>query len=163
MISVMGFRHPEIASQSDNTDALRLFNPSGFQLPVKKQNLRLILNTVESEENVKFSLVEVVFVNQNEIIRLNKEYLDRDYVTDIITFRYDEVDIGSTAIEGTMYCCAPRIAEQSAEYYSAQDEEFYRIFIHGLLHLVGYNDHDDTEKEKMKEKENHYLAQLKTT
>jgi rRNA maturation RNase YbeY len=94
-------------------------------------------------------------VDEDEIVRINKEHLDRDYVTDIITFRYDESD--ADAIEGTMFCCAPRIAEQAEEFNESRKREFLRIYIHGLLHLIGYEDKSDQQKKEMTAKEETYL------
>jgi probable rRNA maturation factor len=151
----MVFEQPEITSQSDNT--FHLFNPSGFKLPLKKKRLQSILKLIEQNEGAKFSLIELVFVDEEEIVKHNKKYLNRDYVTDIITFRYDE-ESSNLSIEGTLYCCAPRIDEQAEEYNSSRKEEFYRIYIHGLLHLIGYTDQDDEQQAEMREKEDFYLA-----
>ncbi len=97
----------------------------------------------------------MVYVDEEEINRLNKEHLDRDYVTDIITFRYDDSD--NSAIEGTMFCCAPRIMEQADELGEPVEREFRRIYIHGLLHLAGYDDESNDQKKLMTAKENAYL------
>lgn len=153
----MGFERPEITSRSNNTNALHLFNPSGFKLPVKKNKLQSLLKLIELNESAKFSLIELVFVDEEEIVKLNKKYLNRDYVTDIITFRYDE-EYSNLSIEGTLYCCASRIDEQAEEYNSTRKEEFYRVYIHGLLHLIGYTDQDEIQQAEMRKKEDFYLA-----
>ena len=153
----MSFDSPEITPDSDH-HTLQIYNPSGYTLPVRTEKLQYLLNEIEKGEKVKFSLLEVVYVNEDEILRINKEHLSKDYITDIITFRYDEENLHS--LEATLYCCAPRIAEQSAEYCTSHEQEFYRVFIHGLLHLAGYNDQSAIEKEKMTELENHYLDLL---
>ncbi len=104
-------------------------------------------------------MVEVVYVDEEGIIEINKKYLQRDYVTDIISFNYDE-DEGKKNIEGTLYCCAPRIYEQSTEIGEKPETEFFRILIHGLLHLVGYDDQSDEERANMRTKENFYLRKI---
>ncbi|HBQ58395.1 MAG TPA: rRNA maturation RNase YbeY, partial [Balneolaceae bacterium] len=113
---------------------------------------------MEQHESAKFELVELVYVSEDEIVRINKEHLDRDYVTDIISFRYDDdEDSGdNTAIEGTLFCCAPRIKEQAEDFGETADREFKRILIHGLLHLIGYDDRSEAEKKRMTELENTY-------
>lgn len=148
---------PDFPGESSES-VLSVHNPSHFELPVKKSVLERLLQLVETEEKVTFSLVEVVYVDEENIIEINKEYLDRDYVTDIISFNYE--DEPGNSIEGTLYCCAPRIAEQSGEMETDAEQEFYRIFIHGLLHLVGYEDSTTEEKEAMTKLENHYLEHL---
>src|SRR5680860_226932 len=98
---------------SHNTyHGLHLFNESDRDLPLHKADLEMLSSVIEQEENCTFLFVEVVFVDEEGIIAINKEHLKRDYVTDIISFRYDE-DTSNAAIEGTLYCCAPCIAEQA--------------------------------------------------
>jgi len=84
-------------------------------------------------------------------------------VTDIISFRLDDENDDNNSdqsIEGTLYCCAPRIAEQSAEFDADTKTEFLRVIVHGLLHLTGYDDQTESDKEKMTSLENHYLQSL---
>jgi len=117
-----------------------------------------VLSLVSEKEKRSFEFVEVVFVNENEIISVNKKFLDRDYVTDIISFHYTEEE--NASIEGTLYCCAPRIQEQADELNQPHKTEFFRIFIHGLLHLIGYEDQTPEEKLEMRNKEDFYLNLL---
>ena len=149
---------PDFPDES-NESVLSVHNPSQFYLPVENTVLENLLQIIEKEEDVIFSHVELVYVDEEGIVEINKEYLDRDYVTDIISFNYE--DDPEKGIEGTLYCCAPRIAEQSGEVESDTEQEFYRIFIHGLLHLAGYDDSSPKEKNTMTRLENHYLEQLK--
>lgn len=141
-----------------NLPALTVTNASGLNLPVDEDQLIKLMSFVEERENVVFKEIEAVYVDEAEIIEINKKYLDHDYVTDIITFRYDEQD--NQAIEGTLYCCAPRIIEQSKEFGTDVESEFLRVFIHGLIHLSGYDDKTEEEKSIMTELENYYLEQL---
>ncbi len=63
-------------------------------------------------------------------------------------------------IEGTLYECAPRIMSQSKEFKTDNTTEFYRIFIHGLLHLAGYDDQTLEQKETMNQLEDQYLQTI---
>jgi probable rRNA maturation factor len=148
---------PEIPGNS-NVPVLTVTNASGLNLPVDEDHLIKLMNFIEQRENVIFKEIELVYVDETEIIEINNKYLDHDYVTDIITFRYDEPD--NQAIEGTLYCCAPRITEQSREFGTDVESEFLRVFIHGLIHLSGYDDKTDEEKSIMTDLENYYLEQL---
>lgn len=148
---------PDIPFPPD-TPKLTISNPSGDSIPLAKTELEALLTIFEEQENVRFSEVELVYVDEVHIKEINTEYLDRDYVTDIISFRYDE-DTGNQSIEGTLFCCAPRIKEQSKEAGTTVKSEFYRIFVHGLLHLSGYDDQSKTDKDAMTQRENHYLNQ----
>ncbi len=138
---------------------LQIFNTSGLDLPFKNDEAAFLLDVVSKDQNCLYSFVELVFVDEPEIIRINKEFLDRDYVTDIISFRYDE-DESNQEIEGTLYCCAQRIAEQSKEFADSERQEFLRVFVHGLIHLIGYDDQTPEEKSEMTRLENKYLSVL---
>lgn len=135
---------------------IQVFNESSHDIPISSSLYQKIAGVLSQKENCRFSFVEVVYVDENEIVRINKEHLDRDYVTDIITFRYDD-GANSDNIEGTMFCCAPRIAEQAEEFNESPEREFLRIYIHGLLHLTGYEDKSNQQKNEMTAKEETYL------
>lgn len=144
----------------NNPDSpLQLFNTSGISLPFKEDEAKTILEFVSKDHKCLFSFVEVVYVDESEIVRINREFLNRDYVTDIISFRYDE-DKANQEIEGTLYCCAPRIKEQASEFGESEKQEFLRVLTHGLIHLLGYDDQTPEEKTEMTRLENKYLNLL---
>lgn len=157
VLMMMNFPNP--SPESEYPDTLTVHNPSGFGLPLEKKYLKEVLKKIENSEKVSFRYVELVYVDEYKIIEINNTHLGRDYVTDIISFRYDDVD-GGQNIEGTLYCCAPRIAEQSAEFMTSQKEEFSRVFIHGLLHLIGYDDQTEEDKLRMTRLEDQYLSDI---
>lgn len=132
-------------------------NTTTLDVSVDEDMVADVAELMQQNENVRFSLIEVVFIDEDEIININKEHLQHDYVTDIITFHYHDKD---EPIEGTLFCCAQRIAEQAVEFESNPETEFIRIIIHGLLHLCGYEDSNADEKSRMTELENEYLKQL---
>ncbi|MFU8812035.1 MAG: rRNA maturation RNase YbeY [Balneolaceae bacterium] len=139
-----------------DADGLVVYNPAEFPLPLSDEQAHTLAAIIEEHETASFHSVEVIFVDEKEIVRLNKSYLNRDYVTDIISFRYDD-DPKNNAIEGSLYCCAPRIAEQASEQSVPVQAEFARIVIHGLLHLIGYDDEQPDQKNTMTELEDRYL------
>lgn len=139
---------------------IQLFNETELSLPVEKHHIEQALQLIQKNESCSFALLEVVFVDENSIVEINKEHLNRNYITDIISFRYDEPG-RNDGIEGTLYCCAPRINEQAVELNENYRTEFLRILIHGLLHLVGYEDSTPSQKEHMTRLENTYLSKMK--
>jgi len=147
---------PDIPAEPN--EKLILNNESGESVPVEKKELLKLIEITEKNEAVQFKKIELVYVDEDEIVRINLEFLDHDYITDIITFRYDEDD--DQAIEGTLYCCAPRIAEQSAEFDNNLKTEFLRVFVHGLIHLAGHDDQTPKEKQHMTKLEDQYLEAL---
>lgn len=139
-----------------------LFNDSGLEIPLAEGDFLKIIGVISEGEGKIFSLVESVYVDEAGIIEVNSKYLRRNYVTDIITFSYSENEPGSLSdnIEGTLYMCSQRISEQSEEFKTTLLDEYTRVFIHGLLHLCGYDDQSEKGKELMTQKENHYLGKL---
>ena len=143
---------------------IELFNETSLQVPIGTEDLSTAVDAVENGEQVRFGFLEFVYVSEEEIVSINKDHLQRDYVTDIITFSYEDSGdeelkaLSGTDIDGTIYMCASRIAEQASEVGSTDKNEFMRIIIHGLLHLCGYDDASDELKSAMTQKENHYLA-----
>jgi len=100
--------------------------------------------------NCAFEDVEIVLVDENEIVRINNEHLGKDYVTDIITFYYQEDHRDDIPVlDGTLYICLPQVIEQANERNIPSDQEFFRIVIHGLLHLLDFRDDTKTNKDRM--------------
>src|SRR5690625_1532551 len=137
---------------------LEFINQTDESIPVADPLLKEILQQMEKSFGVRFQMIELVYVDENEIVRINREFLGKEYITDIITFPYH--DPGSTEIEGTLFCCAHRIVEQSRELGTESRQEFYRILIHGMLHLCGFDDEIREEKETMSELKNDFLDKI---
>ncbi len=140
---------------------IQLFNTSGIEIPINESDAIFLLNAVSDYFESVFELVEVVYVGEDEIQRINNQYLEHNYVTDIITFRLDEQQ-SDAEIEGTIYCCAPRIAEQANEFNQDKKTEFLRVLVHGLIHLNGLDDQTPEEKKEMTRLENHFLDMITT-
>ena len=135
-----------------------LYNESGQPLPLDEAragNIAALVMKAESPAGAE--IIELVYVDESEIQRINREHLQHDYVTDIITFSYHESD---EAVEATLFCCAPRISAQAGEFGQPEKTEFERVLIHGLLHACGYDDAGKDEKKLMTHLENHYLDRL---
>lgn len=77
---------------------IQIFNTSGIEIPITESDAIFILEQIQIHQNCEYDNVELVYVDETEITRINREYLDHDYVTDIITFRLDD-GIDNTSIE----------------------------------------------------------------
>lgn len=108
------------------------------------------------EENFKTGDISVIFCSDDYLLEMNKSHLNHDYYTDIITFNYVDGDL----ISGDLFISVDRINENAAKYNVTFYEELYRVVLHGVLHLVGYNDKTDQEKKVMRKKENYYLRKI---
>jgi len=114
-----------------------------------EEEVRSWINTVVEGENKTVHELVYVFCDDERLLELNREYLDHDTYTDILTFPYSESD----GIQADIFISIPRVLENAKRYNIVVEEELRRVMIHGVLHLVGYNDHSEDEKIKMRELE----------
>ncbi len=98
--------------------------------------------------------ISYIFEDDNQVLNINKQYLNHDYYTDIITFDYVEQD----TINGDIVISTDRIKENAKNFNTSFDNELHRVIIHGVLHLLGFNDHSEEENKIMRQKENEALA-----
>ena len=102
-------------------------------------------------ENVKSAIFTIIFVDEQKIQELNKNYRSLDKVTDVISFAYEDNEvkkIGKIRVLGEIFVCIPRMKEQAKEYNHSETRELCFLCIHGLFHLLGY-DHQTKEEEKI--------------
>ncbi len=147
------------------SEYFQLFNTTNLDFPLAETTISEAIKVFIQRHSCTIELIEIVLVDEDEIRRINREYLQKDYVTDIISFHYH--DSGETlntqstaALEGTMYCCLPRIIEQSKEFNVELHEECLRIVVHGLLHILGYEDSTVRQKETMSKEEDAIIQQI---
>lgn len=98
-----------------------------------------------------------IFCNDEYLKEINSKYLEHDYYTDIVTFDYKEGNV----ISGDMFISVDRVIENSVVYKCNLEDEFLRVIVHGVLHMVGLNDINETEKLSMREKENECIFMYK--
>ena len=90
------------------------------------------------------------------MLEINKNYLNHDYYTDIITFNYVEENL----ISGDLFISVERVRENAGKFDVTFQQELYRVILHGILHLVGYDDKTFEDQTLMREKENFYLEKI---
>ena len=98
--------------------------------------------------------INYVFCTDNYLLDINLKYLNHNTLTDIITFNFCE----NKKISGDILISLDRIKENSSIFEQPFNKELYRVMIHGVLHLIGYNDKTSKEKERMRKKEDYYLV-----
>ncbi len=123
-----------------------------FLLENTESFIRWIKNII-SEENKKLGDLNYIFCDDKYLLEKNIKYLDHDTLTDIITFSYCEGDV----ISSDIMISVERVMENSSIFENSFLEELNRVIIHGILHLVGYNDKTKEEKEIMRKKEDYYI------
>jgi len=120
-----------------------------------KTKLRNWISTTINQNNTKLISINYIFSSDELLLEVNKEYLNHDTFTDIITF---DLSTEENQIEADIYISIERIKENAAKWNSTFCDELHRVMIHGVLHLLGYSDKSEGEKQEMRLKENHYLA-----
>jgi rRNA maturation RNase YbeY len=112
------------------------------------------LKLVAESEIRRIGDISIIFCSDNYILNVNQEYLQHDYFTDIITFDYCEGD----RLLGDLFISVDTVKENALEYGTEFQEELHRVIVHGILHLIGYDDHTPEDIEVMRKKENYYLS-----
>jgi len=111
------------------------------------------LIAIGQEENRSIALLEYILCSDEYLLAINKEYLDHDYYTDIITFPLQD-----SPLEATIFISIDRVRENAELYKNSFTDELHRVIVHGLLHLLGYKDKTDEEKSTMRSKEDESLS-----
>jgi rRNA maturation RNase YbeY len=132
---------------------IRFYFESTKEFPLKKLEIKKWLDKVIINENYERGDVNIIFCRDEYLIEINKKYLSHDYFTDIITFNYCEDKI----ISGDVYISVDRITENTSTYSTSFQNELNRVMVHGVLHLLKYNDKTEEEQKEMTSKENQYL------
>ena len=120
-----------------------------FRLANKDVFSRWLISVANDEGFLIHTLV-FLFVDDNEILEMNKKFLKHDYYTDVITFG----DLKDKKISGDIAISIERVLENSKTYGLEFEDELIRVMAHGLLHIMGYNDKTSSDKSVMSQKEN---------
>jgi probable rRNA maturation factor len=130
------------------------YEDTDFTLSDHERISEWIAHTI-SQEGYKLSSVNYIFCSDEYLHQVNVDYLNHDYYTDIITFDNSEEE---GVVESDIFISIDRVEDNAAQQGIAFREELRRVIIHGILHLVGYNDKGEDEKKLMRQKENAYLS-----
>lgn len=112
------------------------------------------LSEVILQERMNLGEVSIIFCSDDYLLDINKKYLDHNYFTDVITFDYTEGDI----VSGDLFISIVRVKDNSEQLGVDFGLELRRIMVHGVLHLLGYVDKSDEERQNMTVLENKYLG-----
>lgn len=121
-----------------------------------KQVLRNWVALVASNEGFSIAPINYVFCSDAHLLEMNKQFLNHNYFTDIITFDYTE----GKRLSGDIFISIDRVADNAKTYKSTFECELHRVMIHGVLHLMGYKDKSPADEKKMRAKENAALKLL---
>ncbi|MGM9708685.1 MAG: rRNA maturation RNase YbeY [Prevotella sp.] len=133
------------------------YNAEGIRMPkIRKRDTSAWIKAVAASYGRKVGDIGYMFVDDEKILEVNREYLGHDYYTDIITFDYDEGD----TINGDLVISLDTVRTNAEKFGKTFEEELHRVIIHGILHLCGINDKGPGEREIMEAAENKALEIL---
>ena len=131
------------------------YNSEGVRMPkIKKRDTSAWIKAVAASYGRKVGEIGYLFVDDEKILEVNREYLGHDYYTDVITFDYDEDE----TVSGDIVISLDTVRSNAQLFGKTYEEELYRVIIHGILHLCGINDKGPGEREIMEAAENKALA-----
>jgi len=127
----------------------------GVDLPVflKKNDLKKFAKEICLLESKAAGDLSFVFTDDDYLLEVNKQYLQHDYYTDVITFDYS---VGNV-VSGDIMISLERIRDNAQQLSNEFESEFFRVCFHGVLHLCGYKDKSNADEKTMRAKEDYYL------
>ena len=124
-----------------------------FEFKSRALNNKWLKMVAESEIR-RIGDINIIFCSDNYILDVNMKYLQHDYFTDIITFDYCE----KNRLNGDLFISVDSVRENALFYGTEFSDELNRVIVHGILHLVGYDDHSEEDIAVMRSKEDYYLG-----
>jgi len=131
---------------------------------IRRRDTSAWIKAVAASYGKRVGSIAYIFCNDDKILEVNRQYLQHDYYTDIITFDYcdDELMMGKkNTISGDLFISLDTVRSNAEQQGTTYEEELHRVIIHGVLHLCGINDKGPGEREIMEAAENKALALLK--
>lgn len=123
----------------------------------KEKSIAIWLERVIWQEGYRLEYLHFIFCSDTILHHINVHHLNHDTWTDVITFDYRNLP---KRIQGEVYISIDRIRENAKLYQHPLQVELYTVMLHGLLHLLGYDDHSPGDIARMRAQEQHYLGQL---
>ena len=124
-----------------------------FPKIVKRRETSAWIKQIVDQYQKRVGEIGYIFCDEAEILRINNLFLQHDYYTDILTFDYSENDI----LSGDLFISLQTVKSNAEKYGINYPEELYRVMIHGILHLCGFNDKTPKDEKRMRQKEDEAL------
>ena len=131
------------------------YQTEGVKMPdIKKRETTEWIKAVAASYGKRLGEIAYIFCSDEKIMEVNRQYLQHDYYTDIITFDYCEGD----RLSGDLFISLDTIRTNAEQFGASYEDELHRVIIHGILHLCGINDKGPGEREVMEAAENQALT-----
>lgn len=99
--------------------------------------------------------INIILCSDDYLLKMNREHLNHDYYTDIITFEYS-----SNPVSGDLYISSDRVSENAQNQCVSIENEMHRVIIHGVLHILGFKDKSSKDADKMRSMEDYFLSKI---
>lgn len=132
------------------------FERQNVEVELDEPRVALWIEEVVGQYEAVLGEISVFFCDDEYLLDMNREHLQHDFYTDIITFDY----VAGELISGDLFISIDRVRENADELKQSFERELHRVIIHGVLHLLGYDDHSDEDEAEMRLQENDALALL---
>jgi rRNA maturation RNase YbeY len=120
---------------------------------VSKKDLKEAVKNLALNEGKVLKDLSLVFTDDDYLLEVNKQYLNHDYFTDVITFDYSSFP----EVSGDVMISLDRVKDNAQSLNQSFELEFYRVVFHGVLHLCGYKDKSEADEKEMRAKEDFYI------
>lgn len=133
---------------------IHFFFPYKKTILKERNKLKQFIGQLFKKEKTTLESIQYIFCTDDYLLEINRQYLNHDYYTDIITF-----NLGDSAVIGEVYISIDRVKDNAATYKTSFKRELHRVIFHGALHLCGYKDKLNAEEKIMRAKEDRYLQE----
>jgi probable rRNA maturation factor len=136
------------------------FKQEGVKRPaISSRKLAAWLTGVTHQYAKKLGSLNYIFCDDEYLLAINKQYLNHDYYTDIITFDYSE----GNKVSGDLFISIDRVKENAILFKVSYEDELFRVLVHGLLHLIGFTDKSAESKKVMRALEDEFILIYKNS
>jgi rRNA maturation RNase YbeY len=135
------------------------YNTENIKVPkIPRRKVSAWIKAVAAQNGKRTGDIAYIFCSDERILEINRQYLNHDYYTDIITFDYSENGV----VSGDIFISMDTVASNAEKFHETPENELYRVIIHGVLHLCGFSDKSAPDEKIMREKENEALRMFET-
>ena len=129
---------------------IQYYNECPDTLPLDERRVSAWIQRTAARYERQVGRINYLFCTDERILEVNRQFLQHDYYTDIITFDYSEGD----TVSGDLFISVDTVRSNAAQYGARFDDELHRVIIHGVLHLCGQDDKAPADRTEMTRKEN---------